>query len=327
MTRLALLLVTAVALAPATAAADGLPVGNVDAGPTGVTTPGGADRIVTLAAGRQTVVARVSRSGGEVQASRVLPRSLAIPAVALDGSAGGLSADGRTVVVIQPRMGFPRRVTRFAVLGTRHLQVRRRIRLRGDFSFDAISPDGRVVYLIHYLSRRDPTRYEVRGFDIRRGRLQAEAIVDPREPDEQMHGLPATRVMSGDGRWAYTLYDGTEHPFVHALDTAGGTARCIDLDALTGSPDLFSMRLGPASGGRALAVRLRGEPVALIDRTTFRVSAPAAARRAAPAGDGGGAPPWTAIIVLTATAAALAGVMTLRAVRGGGASPGATVRR
>jgi hypothetical protein len=331
MTRLALLLLTSLALAPATASADGLPVGNVDAGPTGTTTPGGASRIVTLAAGNDTLVARVSRAGGEVRASRLLRGSLAIPAVALDGSAGGLSADGRTVVVIEPRLTFPRRITRLVVLGAQHLRVRDRIRLHGDFSFDAISPDGRVVYLIRYLSRTDPTRYEVRGYDIRRGRLQAEAIVDPREPDEQMHGLPVTRAMSADGRWAYTLYDGTEHPFVHALDTAGGTARCIDLDALHGNPDLFSMRLAPANGGRALAVQLRGRPVALIDRTTFRVSEPAerAAARAVPADDGS-PPPWTAIGILTAAAAALALVMALAARRGaraGGASRRATARR
>src|SRR4051812_26981492 len=108
--RLPLVLVTTLALIPAAAHADGLPVGNVDAGPTGITTPGGADRIVTLAADRGTVVARVSRAGGQVQASRAVRGTLAIPAVALDGTGGGLSGDGRTVVVIQPRTSFPRRV-------------------------------------------------------------------------------------------------------------------------------------------------------------------------------------------------------------------------
>jgi hypothetical protein len=304
--RTSLVLLAALALAPATARADGLPVGNIDAGPTGATTPGGPDRLITLSAGRHTVVARVRRAGGEVQSTRLLRGTLMIPAVALDGSGGGLSGDGRTLVLIQPRAAFPRTETGLAVLGTKHLQVRRRVRLRGDYSFDAIAPDGRTMYLIHYQSRTDPTRYEVRGFDVRRGRLQPEAIVDPREPDEQMHGLPITRAMSGDGRWAYTLYDGSEHPFLHALDTVGRTARCIDLDALAGNPNLSAMRLGPAARG-ALGVSYRGKPVALIDRTTFRVSDAATPSATTPRPAGGGAtPPWLAIGLLGSLALGLA---------------------
>jgi hypothetical protein len=331
-----LLALAALAAAPAMARADGLPVGNLDVGPAGVTTPGGTDRFITLDAGRDTLVARVRRAGGQVLASRVLRGSLAVPAVALDGAAGGLAADGRTLVVIQPRSSFPRRTTRFVVLGARRLAVRDQVRLHGDYSFDAISPDGRTMYLVHYESPTDPTRYEVRGFDLRRGRLEPGAVVDPREPDEQMHGLPVTRAMSGDGRWAYTLYDGSEHPFIHALDTAGGTARCIDLDALTGNADLYTMRLGPARGGAALAVSLGGEPVALVDRTTFRVSEPAAPRpaKARAAGDDA-APPWAAIGVAAALALALAAGITRTARRRGGpgasrgaaASPPATARR
>jgi len=55
-------------------------------------------------------------------------------------------------------------------------------------------------------------------------------VVDPREPDEQMGGLAMTREMSRDGRWAYTLYEGAEHPFVHALLTDNRISVCIDLD-------------------------------------------------------------------------------------------------
>ena len=35
-------------------------------------------------------------------------------------------------------------------------------------------------------------------------------------------------------RGPYTLYEGTEHPFVHALDTIHRDACCIDLDWLHG---------------------------------------------------------------------------------------------
>src|SRR3712207_8649807 len=49
---------------------------------------------------------------------------------------------------IRPRVAFPQTRTRLAVLDARRLTVRRRLDLRGDFSFDAISPGGRWIYLI-----------------------------------------------------------------------------------------------------------------------------------------------------------------------------------
>jgi len=75
--------------------------------------------------------------------SRIIHGVLTIPAVAYDGSAAGLSADGTTLVLIEPRKSFPRAETTLVVLDTRALRVRTLVRLRGDFSFDAVSPDGR----------------------------------------------------------------------------------------------------------------------------------------------------------------------------------------
>ena len=49
------------------------------------------------------------------------------------------------------------------------------ITLQGDFSFDALSPDGRLLYLVQYLSPRDPTRYLVRLYDLERGSAAPEA--------------------------------------------------------------------------------------------------------------------------------------------------------
>ena len=161
----------AIAAVPAPARADGLPVGSIDAGAGGVTAAGLAARYVTLPAGGDTVVARINRSGGQVVASQLLPGVFTVPAVALDGTPGGLSADGRTLVLIRPRPGFPQRSTQLRVLGTGALKLRREVTLRGDFSYDALSPDGRTLYLIQYTSRRDITRYAVRAYDLRAGRL------------------------------------------------------------------------------------------------------------------------------------------------------------
>lgn len=229
----------------ATASADGLPVLGVDVGSKGVTVPGAAARYVTLWSGpKTTVVARVRRNGGRVDRSRLLEGTFTVPAVAYDSSASGLSADGKVLVLIQPRVSFPRARTSFAVLDARHLRVVKVLRLKGDFSFDAISPSGKRIYLIQYLSANDPTKYAVRAFDVGAGRLLPEPVVDPHEPDEQMRGQPLSRAMSPDGRWAYTLYDGNgKTPFVHALDTSRATARCIDLDALGGAENLWRLRL------------------------------------------------------------------------------------
>ena len=45
-----------------------------------------------------------------------------------------------------------------------------------------------------------------------------------------MAGFPMARMVSPNGRWAYTLYAGGEETFIHALDTQGATAVCVDLD-------------------------------------------------------------------------------------------------
>jgi len=271
----------------ATAHADGLPVEGIDLSRAGVAAPDPmSPRYVTLPAGSDTVVAAVSQVGGQVRRSRVVDGTFTIPAVAYDGSAGGLSADGRTLVLINPRTGFPRRVTTLAVLNTRRLRARDVIRLKGDFSFDAISPDGRLLYLVQYLSQRDPTRYLVRLYDLEAGRLLPEPIIDPREVGDVMRGTPITRAASPDGRWAYTLYDGAgEHPFIHALDTVARTARCIDLHGLMGFGLLSELRLEPSPDGGSLSVVHPAfeRPHAVVDLQTWKVSEPEAPAKPTPA--------------------------------------------
>ena len=65
------------------------------------------------------------------------------------------------------RGGAGSATTRLLVLHTPSLRFRTAMRLRGDFSFDAVSPDGSRVYLIQYLSPTDPTRYAVRSYGTR----------------------------------------------------------------------------------------------------------------------------------------------------------------
>ena len=253
-----LALLAAALCCAAPALADGLPVLGIDVGSTGVASL--TARYLTVPDGPATLLLVVQPNGGRIWEWRRLRGALTIPAVAYDGSAAGLSADGSTLVLIQPRRAFPRATTRLVVLGTGRLRVRRTIDLDGDYSFDAISPRGRLVYLIHYLSVADPSRYEVRTYDLRHARLLPKPVT---VPGEQMRGKPLSRASTRD--WAYTLYDGNgQTPFVHALHTTTATARCLDVDALRGR-DLNGLVL--RLDGHGLAVRRGSETIATVSLT------------------------------------------------------------
>jgi len=239
---------------------------------------------------RLTVVEMIDLRDSTIDRWWHLRGSWYIPAVAYDRSPGGLSADGGTLVLVTFPRSYPPQRTRLAILDTR-LFLRhptrgrqrprhaiRRLELPGAFSFDAISPDGSRVYLIQNFYRGARlTRYEVRALDVASGRLLPAPIVDPEEPDERMQGSPVDRVSSPDGRWAYTLYTGSEERFVHALDTVRGRAVCVDLPQLEDLREPFQLRLRLAAGGRKILVSSRDtkdapvSPLLEIDTETFAV--------------------------------------------------------
>jgi len=265
--------------APAAAAeASGGPVPAFQGGP-GVSVIGSPTNYVAVGVGRRTLVEQVLRPGGAIGRTLTIRGSYGVPGVAYDGSTTGLSADGRTLVLAELLNRFPVRRSRLVVVDARRLRVAARITLRGYYTLDAIAPGGRSLYFIHYL-RQDGTRYEVRAYDLAHRRLVPAPVVDPREPGEKMQGVPVSRVMSADGRFAYTLYDRSGGaPFVHALDTARGTAACIDLpSSVAGDPS--SVRLEPPAGGRPLLVRVRGHAPLAVDVAARRVRPLGAARTA-----------------------------------------------
>ena len=262
-------------LTPAAAQADGLPL-PVDESNNGVLTDDGLTRFFTASArGRTAVIAQDARDGSVI-AAEMLKGRFTVPLVSYDGTAGGLSGDERTVVLIRPRPAFPRKRTSFAVFRSDRKRLRIRLRrfvhLRGDFSFDALSRDGKSLFLINYISPRNPRRYRVRVYDLERGRLAPKPIVDPREDPDEMNGFPVARAVSPNDRWAYTLYEGKHHPFVHALDMGRRRAVCIDLDDIHVNP--YELRLESESS-RELAVMRGSEKVAVVDTRTFEVREPA----------------------------------------------------
>jgi hypothetical protein len=239
-------------------------------GSTGVVSRDGKARYVALRAGSGTLVEAVTTRGGTVRNSRFLKGAFGIPLVAYDGSSGGLSRNGRRLVVYEPSSGAK---TRFVVLSPRTLRVQKRFTLGGDFGFDALSPDGSLMYLIQLKTPASGSglAYDVRALDLDMGRLYPGVIVDRREPDEKMTGIPMTRVGSADASWAYTLYSKSSGgAFVHALHTTAREAFCIDLPFRV--PDEQLARVRMRVGKNALVLRLRGKTIAKIDTRTFHVT-------------------------------------------------------
>ena len=259
------------AVAPAAAGSAGYPVPGMDTTKTGATAPGDPYRYVAFPGQRSTTLVKLRRDGGVILRHRLLKTAKVVPAVALDASTTGLSADGTTLALIDPRSGPPPRITHLVLVDTLTLRPTARLALRGDFSLDGISPDGNRLYLIQYRGG-SPLDYAVRAYDVQGRRLLPRAIVDARHPDEKMTGFPMTRALSADGRWAYTLYGGGEEQFVHALDTARGRAFCVDLPGLS-AEDIGAMHLR-AQAGRIDLLNDAGATVRRIDAGTFKVTTP-----------------------------------------------------
>ena len=225
----------------------------------GVLASNGDVRFVTLSTARSTIVAAVRVHGGRVLRSNALRGFYGVPLVAYDGTSGGLSGDGKSLVLASygPVPGTAG-VTRFVVLNTRTLRMRRLVELPGSWSYDAISPDGSTLYLVEHLSAPPNPRYQVRIFDLAAGRLLQGAVVDRIEKEAVMRGQPVTRAMSSDGRWAYTLYARQKaEPFVHALDTARREAFCIDLPLRLAQPKQMELRLKLSAAGQLAVVQGR----------------------------------------------------------------------
>jgi hypothetical protein len=255
----------AVAAFPATARADGIAFAGVKDGGSGTASPDGLIHYVTLLMPKQTVVTTVSAEGSVLK-FRTLPGAWGIPLVAFDGSTGGLSANGRILVLAQPPIGRMRQVSRFPVLETRNLRAIDVVRLEGSFSFDALSPDGSTLYLIEHVNRKDVAEYQVRAYDLAQKRLLPYVIRDHRSNQVEMYGYPMSRAGSDDGRWVYTLYQGSHHSFVHALDTVARKAVCIDLPMDTPPEYVGDAHLGLGPDGRNLTVDSRiGGIIAVID--------------------------------------------------------------
>jgi hypothetical protein len=244
---------------------------------------------VTIGVGDRTLVMRISTDGGAVLDYHSIDGAYTVPAVALDGTASGISADGETLALINPRQTFPRKTTELVIYEAKGVRKPQTIELNGDFSFDALSPDGETLYLIEYTDPRDPGAYQVRSYGVATRKLDPDPLLDSEEEPGEMRGFPQTRATSPDGRWEYTLYDGGEHPFIHALDVVEGATVCIDVEMIR-ARDTYGATLEVSEDGTSIELTDRkGELRAIVDAETYDATEPGedSEPAAAPAKGGG----------------------------------------
>jgi hypothetical protein len=227
---------------------------------------------VNTTSGRGTDLVEVSARDHSVGPALRIPGAWGLPYTAT--GAEGLSHDGRTLVLGSAGVGISS-PSRFLIVDPRRMRVVRTIALHGYFSYDALSPDASRLYLIQYTHGRsqDTSRYIVRAYDMRTNRLLPGKIADRSEGEKTMAGSAVTRTTSANGRWVYTLYQKPSgEPFVHALDTVGSAAYCIDLP---GNRGLYNIVLSLRDGGRTLAVHWRsGRPWLNVAVGSWRISYP-----------------------------------------------------
>jgi hypothetical protein len=270
--RLATVVLT-LSVAPA-AAAVGPSMPAIDGG-AGVASPAENVSYSTVLDGTNTTLRVLS--DGELLRSATLPGMWGVPMVTFGSGLGGLSTNGRVLVLsdnIQPS-GTLRSRSRFAVVDTKTLSVSRLVSLRGDFSFDALSPQGTTLFLIDHVSKADVTKYQVRAYDLGAGRLLPRVIADKTQAGWVMSGMPVTRATSTNGEWVYTLYEQSQnYPFIHALNTVSKTAICVGLpwNWTASNAGISTARLTLSggqlriSGGQGSGARF------LLDTKTFRIA-------------------------------------------------------
>lgn len=172
-----------------------------------------------------------------------MPGYYQLPRVTLSGMPGGLSQNGRWIVLEEfdkPPSQFPT-ASHFLVVSTKLDSAPVRIDLPGYFAFDTISNDGLRLYLIEYML---VGVYRVRIYEVAPGQLNPQVVVDKSDPQESMTGERLSGIPAPDGKWLFSMYvRQSSSPFIHALNLDGTPiAFCIDLPGLGYAKDMNAFR-------------------------------------------------------------------------------------
>jgi hypothetical protein len=227
----------AVAPAPPPAPAPEAEPGNARPPVDELAAPDGSVTFKVTQRGHVTEVRALSPITGTEPRATELTGAFGLPVVTQGGQVAGVSHDGSTLVLQgEPDLTAEGEVSvsRLAVLDTTLWDEPRLVGLKGSFTYDAISPDGRFLYLVEHVPPASSNHYRVRQYDLANNRLIRQPIVDKRLAAAGgggviMQGYPVARAESRGGDWVFTLYQtASDAVFVHALNTAGG-AVCIGI--------------------------------------------------------------------------------------------------
>ena len=228
-------------------------------------------RYWTVDSGDRTTVRGLDPATGAEQVAFVLDGRWSVPA-AYGPAPSGLSANAKWMVLVAPpHTTGATMVNRFAVVDLATKRLDRVVTADGDVSFDAVSDDGRNLYLVEHLV--PAPRYAVRvasfsGAGLRDGILGQIKTAEP----EVMNGLYHASVAVG-GDWFLSLYSNPGRgPFIHALNTTQLYAQCIlnMPDVSVALRPAWSMVLDPKRP-RLYAVNGAGGVVSEVDTAALKV--------------------------------------------------------
>jgi DNA-binding beta-propeller fold protein YncE len=178
--------------------------------------------IVTQLTGSAQLKA-IDPASGRTIAQVTVPAGYSLPNIAFQGPTAGISPNGQWLALTQSSPS----VTNFLVGSSSLKESFKTIRVNGDFVFDALSNDGKSLYLIQKM--KDANHYQVRLYDVTAGSLTAQPVADKREPTEPMNGIRGDSAADPAGSYVYTVYIRAGGPFIHALPLGQPFAWCIDL--------------------------------------------------------------------------------------------------
>jgi len=214
--------------------------------PLGALSPDGAH----LYAATSNTLQDIDPHTGTVLRTLRLPGSFSLPPATLGGIPGGLSQNGKWLVL---QTGAAQTSSHMLLIDTAQLKVTNRIDLDGTFEFDAIDNTGTRLYLIEYTNITQGY-YRVRVYEVGTG-LGSYTVIDKggNGIPEPMTGVRLSGVFSPDGQWLYSVYARQgSGAFVHALNLTMPFAFCLDLPN-SGSPaDSFHWSLALTSDGKHL---------------------------------------------------------------------------
>ncbi len=234
--------------------------------------------IVTQLSGSAQLKA-IDPASGRTIAQATIPASYSLPDIASQGPTAGISPNGQWLALTQKGAS-----TNFLVGSSSLTDSFKTIHVNGDFVFDALSNDGKSLYLIQKMT--DPNHYQVRLYDVAAGALMPQPVVDKREPNEPMNGIRGDSAADSTGNYVYTVYIRDGGPFIHALPLDEPIAWCVDLPS-TAANDIerqFHWALALSHDGRTLyaaneavgtvAVMTSGEPPTIVRTAPVAMNLP-----------------------------------------------------